>query len=249
MIKNEERDHSEHEMIEFFRSIPKRYQQSVGLMGGWAVNFLVERRGFSHIGSRDIDIFFDPTRIDYDTVTTLIQDRSFSPHSTFRWVKYFHSETGEELSEAQSKRVEQFSLIRIYLDLAAPAAMDHVLNEPLLQEVFNGKYELLDFSGVKVMIPPIDIMLRIKINSTPNRIDDFKREKDVSDLLGMLQSANDLWKMHDGVRIGLRDDLRDEKLATLKSLISTYQVDGTISKACFEIKMKFNVALSILQKL
>ncbi len=207
-------------------------------------------RGISHIGSRDIDVFFDPARINFETVRTLIENRKFSPQATFRWVKYFHTETGLELSEDQSKSVEQFNLTKIFFDLAAPVSMNnHVLPEPLLQQVFSGKNEMLALSGVEVMIPSIDVMVKMKINSTPNRIDGFKREKDLSDLLAMVQSSNDLWKMRNGVRIELRDDFKDQKLSTLKNAISAYQIDGTLEKACNPIKMSFNEALGILQKM
>jgi hypothetical protein len=249
MIEEKESDISKSEMTAFFNSVPDDYRHSLGLMGGWAVDFLLSGRGRTHIGSRDIDIFFDPRRIDQDSVVKLIEDRGFRPHSTFRWIKFFEWESGKELKENETAGVQQYDLVRIFLDLAAPAKLDHVLYEPLLSTVFDGENEHWEVLGRNILMPNIRVMARIKIKSTPERIDSFKREKDLADLLAMLTTENGLWRIQDGKRIALQDDLRDTRVTILKSAVRQYQVDGTLMNACRQIGMNFNGALQILQTL
>ena len=249
MIEVKERDMSKSEMTAFFEAVPANRRQSLGLMGGWAVDFLLSKRGVSHIGSRDIDIFFDPQKMTQEFVVKLIETRGFHPHSTFRWVKFFHWESGKELTENETAKVEQYNLVRVFLDLAAPATLDHVLYEPLLSEVFKGDDEYWAASGYNILMPSIGVMVRIKVKSTPERTENFKREKDLADLLAMLRNENSLWKMRDGNRIALQDDLKDTYVDLLKTAIKQYQVDGTLMNACREIGMNFDAALKILQTL
>jgi hypothetical protein len=249
MIDANERDKSKSELIAFFESVPSRDRQSLGLMGGWAVNSLLENRGISHIGSRDIDIFFDPQQIKYESVVTLIKNRRFIEHSTFRWIKYFSVESQEELSEQEATKLSQFNLVNIFLDLAAPANLEHVLYEPLLGQVFSGKNEYWKISNLAILMPDPEIMVMTKIKSTTERTESFKREKDLADLLMLLRNVNSLWKMGNGARISLRDDLRESSLDVLKASITKYQVDGTLSNACNAIGLSIEAALAILQVL
>ena len=108
MISDETRDRSEQDMISFFRSIPQELEGSFGLMGGWAVTYLLRNRKIDHVGSRDIDIFYDPNRVTYEIVTEMIRRQRFEPHSTFRWIKYVDGRTGREISENESKSLDQF---------------------------------------------------------------------------------------------------------------------------------------------
>jgi hypothetical protein len=250
MIDERERDISKSEMIAFFQSVPPQYKPSLGLMGGWAVNFLLEKRGVSHIGSRDIDIFFDPEKISQQSVVELIKSRGFSPHSTFRWVKFFHWETGKVISEEEAKKLQSYDQVRIFLDLAAPTKLDdHVLLEPLLSEVFLGNNEYWKSSNCNILMPSIRIMVRIKIKSTPERKDGFKRTKDLADLLAMLKSENGLWVISNGRRTALQNDLRDSHVEVLKDATKRYQVDGTLTDSCRGVGITFNEALTILQTL
>lgn len=108
IISDQTRDRSEQDMISFFRSIPKGPEGSFGLMGGWAVTYLLSKRKIDHVGSRDIDIFYDPNRVTYEIVTEMIRRQRFEPHSTFRWIKYVDGRTGREISENESKSLDQF---------------------------------------------------------------------------------------------------------------------------------------------
>jgi len=247
MIVANERDTSRSELTAFFESVPLNNRNSIGLMGGWAVNALLENRGIQHIGSRDIDIFFNPQQIQYQSVITLIQNRRFREHSTFRWVKYFSVQSGNELSEAEAANVPQFDLLNIFIDVAAPANLDHVLCEPLLSQVFAGKNEFYTTPNLRILIPDPEIMAMIKIKSATERVDSFKREKDIADLLMLVRNINALWQLNNGVRVSLRTSLRTPSLDVLKASIARFQLDGTLRNACDAIGLEINAAISILR--
>ena len=135
MITDKERDKSKSEMLAFFQSVPANKRSLLGLMGGWAVNFLLETRGVRHIGSRDIDIFFDSHRMTQKSAVELIESRGFSPQSTFRWVKFFEWDSEKQISETEAQKLDQHNLVRIFLDLASPVNLDHTFGEQLLSEV------------------------------------------------------------------------------------------------------------------
>ena len=50
-------------LYEFFHKLEKKEIDKIGLMGGWAVHYTLKNKEVVHIGSRDIDIFFDPAKI------------------------------------------------------------------------------------------------------------------------------------------------------------------------------------------
>lgn len=249
MIVANERDKSKSELITFFESVSPKDRPSLGLMGGWAVTAILENRKVAHIGSRDIDIFFNPQQIEYESVAALIQNRRFHQHSTFRWIKYYSVESGDELSEAEAAKLPQFNLVNIFLDVAAPVNLDNVLYEPLLSQVFAGKSEFCKISDFSVLMPDPEIMAMIKIRSTTERTDSFKREKDLADLLMLTRHINALWKMEGGIRISLRDEIRTPSLEVLKASITKYQVDGTLRNACDAIGLEINAGLALLRML
>ena len=250
MITSDELNLSENQMLSFFQSIPKEYDNSVGLMGGWAVTYLLENRKIKHIGSRDIDIFYDSTKVTYETITKLISRQLFEPHSTFRWVKFYDRRTGKQISEDESKTVEQFNLITMYLDLAAPDSIgDHVMYEPLLGDIFAGKCEWWHYQGNKILMPEIGIMVKMKIISTPRRVDDFKRHKDLVDLVAMVKNVQSIWMTKDGVNAQLREDLRDSHMSVLKNELPRFSRDGTINAVSNVLGLDTDVILEILERL
>jgi len=250
MITSDELNLSEKQMFSFFRSIPKELESSVGLMGGWAVTYLLENRNIKHIGSRDIDVFYDSASVTYETITELIALQQFEPHSTFRWAKFYDRRTGKQIPEDESKTVEQYNLITIYLDLAAPDAIgDHVMHEPLLRDVFAGKCERWYFQGRQILMPEIGIMVKIKIKTVPKRVDDYKRQKDLVDLVAILKNVQSLWLIDDGVTVQLREDLRDCHTLALKKELSRFSRDGTINVVAGTLGLDSNVVLEILRRL
>lgn len=256
MISDETRNKSEQDMISFFRSIPAEFEGSFGLMGGWAVTYLLKNRGFEHPGSRDIDIFYDPGRVSYETVSKMIRGQRFQPHSTFRWIKYIDGRTGKEISEHESKTLEQFNLNTIYLDVAAPSpdesrsVRDHVLDEPLLADVFSGKSECCMYHGARILMPSVDIMVKLKMKSVPERTDGFKREKDLVDLVAMVRNVPELWVTDDkGFQVQLRGDLRDPHMRILKQQLELYSRDGTLTNVANELRVDSELVLGILRRL
>lgn len=249
MISDIDRDISEKEMLDFFRSLPREQASRIGLMGGWAITYLLKMRAVAHIGSRDIDVFFEPRTVSYGLISDLIRDSGFEPYSTFRWAKYFHRESRAPLSLESTKTVESFNLVTIFLDLAAPAPIEHVLCEPLLSRVFDGSAEFWTADGLRILMPDIATMVRIKIKALPERSDSFKREKDMADLLSMLRNIPELWETRDGLQLRLRRELRGSAVDALKKRISTYSADGTISRAVGSIGMSMDVGLQILNRL
>lgn len=250
MIASDEFNLSEKQMFSFFRSIPKELESSVGLMGGWAVTYLLENRKIKHVGSRDIDIFYDSASVTYETITELIARQRFEPHSTFRWAKFYDRRTGKQIGEDESKTVEQYNLITIYLDLAAPDAIgDHVMHEPLLRDVFAGKCERWYSQGSQILMPEIGIMVKIKIKTVPKRVDNFKRQKDLVDLVAMLKNVQSLWLIKDGVAVHLREDLREAHAFALKKELSRFSRDGTINVVADALGLNSNVVLEILRRL
>ena len=72
-------------LYEFFRKLKKNEIEEIGLMGGWAVHYTLKNKNVVHVGSRDIDIFFDPAKIKPKIVEEKLKGMGFHPHSTFRW--------------------------------------------------------------------------------------------------------------------------------------------------------------------
>ena len=73
-------------LVELFKHVGQK--SDIGLMGGWAVHYLLKEKGVEHIGSRDIDIFFNPEKVSFEEIQELIEKEGFKPHSTFRWAKF-----------------------------------------------------------------------------------------------------------------------------------------------------------------
>lgn len=250
IIAPEGSDLSQKQMISFFRSVPSELKKSVGLMGGWAVTYLLENRKIKHMGSCDIDIFYDSASVDYKTMTEFIKHQGFQPHSTFRWVKFYDRRNEKQISEEQSRTVETYNLVTIYLDLAAPDRVHtHVMHEPLLREVFAGKCEIWNSDGDTILMPEIGLMVKIKIKSAPQRVDEFKRQKDLVDLLAMVRNIQSLWLTRDGVIIRLRDDLRDSHLESLKKELPRFRRDGTLKVVANNLNLDSNVVIDILERL
>ena len=251
MIADHVRELSEKEVLSFFRSVPP--DGSVGLMGGWAVTYLLKKRRVDHMGSRDIDVFYNPDRIEYASVSDLIRSSGFSPHSTFRWVKYFDARTGKLISEKESKLLQYYDLVIVYLDVAAPSPgeslLGRVLDEPLLGEVFAGKSEYWELENARILMPSADIMVKMKIKSVLGRVDNFKREKDLADLVAMLRNVPELWIMEGGFQNRLRDDLRDSNTFALKERLAAYSSDGTLVNAANALNVDYDVAFDILGRI
>jgi hypothetical protein len=77
-------EYSHEYLIKIFSKLKQEERENIGLMGGWAVYYLLKEKGIEHIGSRDIDLFFNPEKISFERIVQLINVEGFHPHSTFR---------------------------------------------------------------------------------------------------------------------------------------------------------------------
>jgi|SRR3989344_1992930 len=207
---------------DFFRRLPPEDKQHVGLMGGWAVHYLVKGRGFPHMGSRDIDIFFDPKKIALRKVEGILGKMGFHRHSTFRWVKIFHSETEKELHPEESKKHPMHNLSYVYFDIATPSKMRHSMPEPLLKRVFAKEMGFVEVSGIRIMVPSARMLAEMKLKSIPERKDAFKRTKDVADLYAILNSHIEL--------LGHKKFSR-KSVKKFRERLPRFRIDGTLAGA------------------
>jgi hypothetical protein len=219
----------------------------VCLLGGWAVYITVNKnfaasRGRSFMGSRDIDLGFhtDPTWTDVDLKESLfakainkIIDVGFEPVS-FRFVKYFHTETRKELSTEEARRTAQAFVFNMYIDPLVDKVHPNSkklfgfvpIDEPLLSEVFDGKKSVLvEEFGPKVMMPEPAVLLAMKLNSVSNRDKEHKRIKDMADIYGLVWHSDEEIS---AIRTKLFSMINREKVS---SVISSFKDDEYASVA------------------
>ncbi|MBS3060512.1 MAG: hypothetical protein J4432_03315 [DPANN group archaeon] len=174
-------EYSNKYLLSLFKDVKQK--RDIGLMGGWAVHYLLKEAGIEHIGSRDIDIFFNPNKIPFEKIRQLIESKGFKPHSTFRWVKFIHRLSGREMNTDEASKIPQYDQCVVYVDVAAPQHIDsRVMEQPLLNRVFDGEFKQIMVSNTKIMVPNERLMIEMKLNSSGERGDPFKKSKDIADL-------------------------------------------------------------------
>ncbi|MBU3904629.1 MAG: hypothetical protein KJ906_00565 [Nanoarchaeota archaeon] len=238
MVDKLEAEYSERYLYGIFSKLKVDEQKHIGLMGGWAVQFLLEKFGIKHIGSRDIDIFFDPDKISIERIKDIIESEGFVPHSTFRWCKYIDRNTGKELTETETGGYQTYDLVYIFVDVLTPKDIGRFFYEPLLKEVFNGEMATHRLKNLEIMIPSTKIMIELKAKTVCERKERDKREKDVADLFSLINNCKESWELDSKGNIisivGIRDEIRKSFRDKLNEII----VDGTIASACQLIKLK-----------
>ena len=235
-------------LYRFFRDLKKKEPGHIGLMGGWAVHYALKNKGVVHVGSRDIDIFFDPEKTRLGAIEEKLEKMGFHRHSTFRWVKIFHSETGKELGLEASKNHPIFDLSYIYFDIAAPVKIEHAMPEPLLKKVFGGEKEYVKIRDIKAMVPSPKALAEMKLKSIPGRTDAFKRTKDIADLYALLENNLQLWVLEEGHRTKTRG--LDKKLVQeFKEKLKRFKIDGTIAASATVLKINQNKLTDTLEKI
>lgn len=239
---------SEELLVTFFRMLSEPERKQIGLMGGWAVYFLLQIQGVNHMGSRDIDIFFEPAKTKINIITKKLEQMRFHPHSTFRWTKIFHSETEKELSLEESKKYPIHKLSYVYFDLATATKHPHAMPEPLLKKVFKKENQTIEIHKIKVMVPTKKIMIEMKLKSSIERTDSFKRAKDVADLYGLLNSTPGFWIAKQGQRTKTKN-LDPAIVKKFKEKIERFKTDGTIAYAASLLKTDENRITELLEKL
>lgn len=192
---------------EHLNAVFSQMTQPVCLMGGWAVYLTVntkfnEINGRNYIGSRDIDLGFhiDPKWSTEELQKSalaqsakILKDRGFNGISS-RFVKYYDINTKKELTEEESKKKPSYDRFQLYVDPmgdSTHAAAEKILgfpllDEPLLSHVFvDHKFLTMTEFGRKFMLPTPETLISMKLKSVPNRTNDDKRIKDISDIFAL----------------------------------------------------------------
>lgn len=233
---------------EFFKGLEKREIDEIGLMGGWAVHYTLKNKDVVHVGSRDIDIFFDPAKIKPKAVEEKLKNMGFHPHSTFRWVRIFHSETEKEIDLEESKKHPIYNLSYIYFDIATPAKIGHTMPEPLLKKVFGKEKEFIKIKGIRVMVPSAKILVEMKLKSIPGRTDAFKRTKDIADLYALLENNASLWITKKGHRTKTKG-LNKNLVQKFRGKLERFKIDGTIAASATMLKIGQEKLADLLEKI
>ncbi|MDR2204192.1 MAG: hypothetical protein LBE76_07890 [Nitrososphaerota archaeon] len=159
--------------------------------------------GRTYIGSRDIDLGF---HIDMDwtqeqlknsefaTTIQVAESMGFSSVS-FRLVKDFDADTGEELMPEESAKRPLYQIFQLYIDPIVDCIHPEIKNllgfvpidEPLLSLVFQEKmYRTQMLFGKNILIPEPHVILAMKLNSAPRRDKEHKLLKDIADIYALL---------------------------------------------------------------
>jgi len=204
MYRDSETDFSRNYLKEILGALP----QPFCLMGGWSVYLTLNEKfeaatGREYLGSRDIDLGFhlDPKwkpkefeGSSFGKAIAKIQSMGFEPES-FRFVKRYHLSQKRELTPEEGRRLPQYDIFNLYIDVLVDSkdpkrfevAGFKVLEEPLLARVFSGAdYVTTKLEGVSVAMPAPGLLMEMKTKSFPDRTQDDKRTKDLTDLCALL---------------------------------------------------------------
>jgi len=177
------------------------------LLGGWAVNLLVneefrEATGRGYIGSRDIDVglHFDEITVredlegsDFSRMFKRLTSMGFRGQS-FRLYKDFDREGRRELQHAEAASMLPFEVSKLYVDLVVdriPPSFSEVfgfvpIDEPLLENAFtNGRIMGVRGEGVDLKVVEPSLLLAMKLSSVETRTRDHKKLKDIADIFAL----------------------------------------------------------------
>ncbi len=213
-------EYSEKYLENLFRKFQKE-KLKVGLMGGWAVHLLIQKKGKEHIGSRDLDIFFNPDETNSERLIKIVEEEGFKPHSTFRWALSIDRLQRKEISEEESKKILLHNLFTVYVDIFSSKEIDnsHILCEPLLTEV-SIEYEIVEFNDLKIVVPTPTLLVKLKLKSVLER-EEYKQVKDLIDLFALITEFPETLE-----KIERSSKLRNNFRAKLDKFV----VEGFISK-------------------
>lgn len=233
---------------DFFKALAKEEASHIGLMGGWAVHYTLKSRGVVHLESRDIDIFFDPAKIKPSAIEGKLEKMGFHRHSTFRWAKYFDSDSEKELTMEQAKTHPIYETSTIYFDIATPIKIMHMMPEPLLKKVFGKEKQFISISGINVMVPNPITLIRMKLKSAPERNNEFKRTKDIADLYALLENHPELWALKEGQKEKPKN-LEKKPAQKFREKLAVFKKDGTIVASAAMLKIDEKKLARLLEKI
>lgn len=166
------------------------FKESIGipicLIGDWAFYFYVNEKykrafGKEYMGSRDIDIFFDPKK--EKEFLKVVNKRGFTKNGLhFRYEKIYDRESKSFVTPEQAKRKQLYDLIYIFLDLFSN-------KETRLLGSWWDIGPLKNISSVKIedfFVADIDTLIALKCTAIFARDKADKENKDACDLYALV---------------------------------------------------------------
>lgn len=204
--------------FKYLKQVIDNLDEPICILGGWAVFFHVnkefeKRQGRPYLGSRDIDLGFNLSdELVLKKAIEKLKKLNFKPLS-FRLFKEIHTETEEELKNGN--KVPTHFIFPMYVDLIVNKITDdfnkkfgfNPIDEPLLNEVFEkNNFTIIKGFNKKLLLPNIETLIRMKINSLPNRDKEHKKIKDLCDVFALLWYTNINIKKINKVKLLINED-------------------------------------------
>ncbi len=172
------------------------FKESAGipicLIGGWASYFYVNEKykrafGKEYMGSRDIDIFFDPKK--EKEFSKVVHKRGFTKNGLpFRYEKIYDRESKTFVTPEEAKRKPLYDLIYIFLDLFSNEKTDLLGSwwdlEPFKRTSY---FKVNDF-----FLADIDTLIASKCTAIFARDKADKENKDACDLYALVAYSDKL---------------------------------------------------------
>ena len=217
----------------------KKKNVLVCIIGGWATFFYVNdnfRRAFGrdYMSSRDIDMFFAPEK-EREFAEIVFGLGFVKDGLQFRYEKNYHRELKKFVSEEESKKVEIFNLIKIFLDLFSNKPTKELSSWNDLEPLKTLSVEMIN----RFPVADINTLAELKAIALFARDKADKEHKDACDLYALLQ--------YSGRKINSSVCLKKavEKLINRSELINTiaHHVLTDIGKrSIVEVTLRNNLA-------
>jgi phage anti-repressor protein len=184
-------------------------EEPIIIIGGWAVYLLVDERyqkehNSHYLGSRDVDLGFHiEPNTDKETILKsnfarslkMIEDLGYFKSGTSRYLRIINKTTKKVLSEKEAASIPQYDLFYMYVDPIVDNTSYVIKNvfkitpidEPLLGRALKeGKMREMKYLNKKLLLPEVDIIIKMKLTSFPKRTKDDKKIKDACDLYALI---------------------------------------------------------------
>ena len=227
--------------------------KNFGLVGGWAVHFLIHENflratGREFLRSRDIDVFIDCKGNFPSQFAHTIEKIGFAPGEyRFRYTLILDRDSMKKLSEGEARRKQAFELVYVFLDVLGNGESDAVgvwPNEIVTKMIDRKAMKILAIDGQKVFVPEEDFLLLLKVDSFLKRETKEKRMKDACDIYGLLFYSpakilelvkGDMWKSETASR-GLEAMLGDETVEFIAgALFGDRLKSGLVRRNLFQL--------------
>jgi hypothetical protein len=176
------------------KELTEIFKESVGipicLIGGWASYFYVNetyKRAFGkdYMGSRDIDIFFDPKK--EKEFSNVVHKRGFTKNGLrFRYEKIYDRTSKTFVTPEEAKRKPLYDLIYIFLDLFSNKKTNLLESWWDLEPFKKTSY----FQIHEFFVADIDTLIASKCTAMFARDKADKENKDACDLYALLVYSN-----------------------------------------------------------